>query len=71
MCPELPSNKMRVKTLDLEEKLDVSLSNHCAAEEVLHKTLLVDIQAGARQEEFELLLTVDPNDLTYLDSRRN
>ncbi|GFY58614.1 uncharacterized protein TNIN_223291 [Trichonephila inaurata madagascariensis] len=30
MCPELPSNKMRVKTPDLEEKRDVTLSNHCA-----------------------------------------
>ncbi|GFW78125.1 hypothetical protein TNCV_135951 [Trichonephila clavipes] len=35
MFPELPSNKMRVKTPDLEEKLDESLSNHCVAEEVL------------------------------------
>ncbi|GFT88989.1 DUF1758 domain-containing protein [Trichonephila clavipes] len=47
MCPELPSNKMRVKMPDLKEKLDiyVSLSNHCA-EEVLLQTLQVNIKAG-------------------------
>ncbi|GFY40163.1 hypothetical protein TNIN_11811 [Trichonephila inaurata madagascariensis] len=47
MCPELPSNKMRVKTSDLKEKLDVSLSNHCAAE-VLLQTLQVNIKAGSK-----------------------
>ncbi|GFQ69467.1 hypothetical protein TNCT_310041 [Trichonephila clavata] len=48
MCPELPSNKTRFKTPDLEEKLNVSLSNHCAAEEVLFQTLQVDIKAGGK-----------------------
>ncbi|GFY54489.1 DUF1758 domain-containing protein [Trichonephila inaurata madagascariensis] len=47
MCPELPSNKMRVKTPDLVEKRDVSLSNHCAAK-VFLQTLQVNIKAGGK-----------------------
>ncbi|GFV91496.1 hypothetical protein TNCV_2384561 [Trichonephila clavipes] len=50
MCPELSSNKIRVKTPDLEEKRDVSLSNHCAEEEVLLQTLQVNIKAGGKTQ---------------------
>ncbi|GFU74454.1 hypothetical protein TNCV_3608551 [Trichonephila clavipes] len=62
MCPECPSNKMRVKTPDLKQKQDVSLSNHCAAEVLLHKLIS---RQEAKHEEFELLLILDPNDHTY------
>ncbi|GFR09325.1 hypothetical protein TNCT_715731 [Trichonephila clavata] len=56
MCPELPSSKTRVKTPDFEEKLDVSLSNHCAAEEVLLQTLQVDIKAGGKSRRVRALI---------------
>ncbi|GFS57968.1 zinc finger CCHC domain-containing protein 13 [Trichonephila inaurata madagascariensis] len=56
MCPEFPSNKMRVKTPDLEEKRDVTLSNHCAAEKVLLQTLQVNIKAGGKTRRVRALI---------------
>ncbi|GFQ97380.1 integrase catalytic domain-containing protein [Trichonephila clavata] len=56
MCPELPSNKTGVKTPDLEEKLNVSLLNHCAVEEVLLQTLQVDIKAGGKTRRVRALI---------------
>ncbi|GFQ65924.1 DUF1758 domain-containing protein [Trichonephila clavata] len=55
MCPELPSNKTRVKTPDLEEKLKVSLSNHLAAKEVL-KAGEVNIKAGGKKRRVRSLI---------------
>ncbi|GFY60005.1 pro-Pol polyprotein [Trichonephila inaurata madagascariensis] len=65
MCPELPSNKMRVKTPDLEEKRDVTLSNHCAAEEVLLQTLQVNIKAGGKTRRIRALID-SGSQLSYL-----
>ncbi|GFW07484.1 hypothetical protein TNCV_3916171 [Trichonephila clavipes] len=56
MCPELPSNKMRAKSPDLEEKRDVNLSNHCAAEEVLLQTLQVNIKAEGKTRRVRALI---------------
>ncbi|GFY53283.1 uncharacterized protein TNIN_161931 [Trichonephila inaurata madagascariensis] len=47
---------MRVKTPDLEEKWDVTLSNHCAAEEVLLQTLHVNIKAGGKTRRVRALI---------------
>ncbi|GFT68798.1 hypothetical protein TNCV_684491 [Trichonephila clavipes] len=56
MCLELPSNKMRVKKPNLEDKRDVSLSNNCAAEEVLLQTLQVNIKAGGKTRRIQALI---------------
>ncbi|GFY57464.1 uncharacterized protein LOC103521977 [Trichonephila inaurata madagascariensis] len=47
---------MRVKTPDLEEKRDVTLSNHCAAAEVLLQTLQVNIKAGGKTRQVRALI---------------
>ncbi|GFR18229.1 transposon Tf2-6 polyprotein [Trichonephila clavata] len=53
MCPELSPNKTKVKTPGLEEKLNVSLSNHCAVEVL--QTLQVDIKAEGKPRRVRAL----------------
>ncbi|GFU69503.1 uncharacterized protein TNCV_1350631 [Trichonephila clavipes] len=66
MCPELLSNKMRFKTPDLEEKRDMSVYLITVQQKKFSfKPYKLISRQEAKHDEFELLLTMDPNDHTY------